>query len=131
MNDAQQADTLTSRSGAPLHGGVTVPGDKSISHRAIMLGALAEGETVLTEASELRVKESDRIHAMAVALSAIGAQVTEQADGLRIVGQPDGLAGAATTQTNCATIVMSTSSSTLMIRSIFASCPKSRVVISL
>ncbi|MBF0097203.1 MAG: 3-phosphoshikimate 1-carboxyvinyltransferase [Magnetococcales bacterium] len=45
MNDTQQTDTLTSRSGPPLHGGVTVPGDKSISHRAIMLGALAEGET--------------------------------------------------------------------------------------
>ena len=31
--------------GAPLRGSVRVPGDKSISHRAVMLGALAEGTT--------------------------------------------------------------------------------------
>ncbi len=36
---------LTIASGAPLRGEVRVPGDKSISHRAVMLGALAEGET--------------------------------------------------------------------------------------
>jgi len=33
------------RKSGPLHGEVEVPGDKSISHRSIMLGALAEGET--------------------------------------------------------------------------------------
>ena len=31
-----------------LHGEINVPGDKSISHRAIMLGALAEGTTRFT-----------------------------------------------------------------------------------
>ncbi len=31
--------------GGPLHGRLTVPGDKSISHRAIMLGSIAEGVT--------------------------------------------------------------------------------------
>ncbi len=31
--------------GAPLHGTVQVPGDKSISHRALMLCALAVGES--------------------------------------------------------------------------------------
>lgn len=31
-----------------LHGAITVPGDKSISHRAIMLGALADGTTRIT-----------------------------------------------------------------------------------
>lgn len=30
---------------APLHGRIRIPGDKSISHRSIMLGALAEGDT--------------------------------------------------------------------------------------
>lgn len=29
----------------PLRGEITVPGDKSISHRAVMLGALANGTT--------------------------------------------------------------------------------------
>lgn len=32
----------------PLHGGIRVPGDKSISHRAIMLAALAEGTSRIT-----------------------------------------------------------------------------------
>ena len=36
------------RAGAPLRGRVRVPGDKSVSHRAIMLGALAEGTTRIT-----------------------------------------------------------------------------------
>jgi 3-phosphoshikimate 1-carboxyvinyltransferase len=34
---------LTLRSGAPLRGQVRVPGDKSISHRALLLGAIADG----------------------------------------------------------------------------------------
>ena len=33
------------RAAAPLTGRVSVPGDKSISHRALMFGALAVGET--------------------------------------------------------------------------------------
>ena len=33
--------------GGQLHGQIKVPGDKSISHRAIMFGALAEGETTI------------------------------------------------------------------------------------
>src|SRR5690606_27677172 len=34
---------------APLRGGsITVPGDKSISHRALMLGAIAKGESVVS-----------------------------------------------------------------------------------
>ena len=81
--------------------GITVPPElipKAIDEFPIFFvaAALAEGETVLAEAAELRVKESDRIHAMAVGLQAIGAQVTEQADGLRITGQPEGLAGGVT-----------------------------------
>jgi 3-phosphoshikimate 1-carboxyvinyltransferase len=36
---------LTARRSGPLHGRVRVPGDKSISHRALILGALAVGET--------------------------------------------------------------------------------------
>ena len=34
--------------GGHLHGSVRVPGDKSISHRSIMLGAIAEGTTHIT-----------------------------------------------------------------------------------
>ena len=37
-----------SPSATPLKGTVTVPGDKSISHRSIMFGALSKGDTHIT-----------------------------------------------------------------------------------
>ncbi len=43
--DAGSSDGWIAGPGAPLRGGVRVPGDKSVSHRAVMLGALAEGTT--------------------------------------------------------------------------------------
>ena len=49
--------------------------------------ACAEGVTRLTGAEELRVKESDRIAAMANGLSAIGLPVDATADGMRIRGR--------------------------------------------
>ena len=48
--------------------------------------ALAQGRTVTSGLEELRVKESDRLSAMAAALSAIGARVEETEDGLTIEG---------------------------------------------
>jgi 3-phosphoshikimate 1-carboxyvinyltransferase len=41
-------NTLTTRPGTPLRGHVRVPGDKSISHRALLLGALAEGSSQIS-----------------------------------------------------------------------------------
>jgi 3-phosphoshikimate 1-carboxyvinyltransferase len=48
--------------------------------------ACAEGETVLTGAEELRVKESDRIQVMADGLAALGMQAEPRPDGIRILG---------------------------------------------
>jgi 3-phosphoshikimate 1-carboxyvinyltransferase len=48
--------------------------------------AMAQGTTIIRDATELRVKESDRLAAMASQLNRIGAQVTEQPDGLEITG---------------------------------------------
>ena len=48
--------------------------------------ALAKGRTVTTGLDELRVKESDRLSAMAAALTSAGAQVEEREDGLVITG---------------------------------------------
>lgn len=42
---AQNSITYQIKPGGALHGNLRVPGDKSISHRAIMLGAIAEGVT--------------------------------------------------------------------------------------
>ncbi len=48
--------------------------------------ALADGRTVIDGIGELRVKESDRLSAMARALAALGAQVAESSDGIVIEG---------------------------------------------
>jgi len=48
--------------------------------------AVAEGETVITGAEELRVKESDRIATMATELRAMGARISERPDGLAVQG---------------------------------------------
>ncbi|OSM06237.1 3-phosphoshikimate 1-carboxyvinyltransferase [Magnetofaba australis] len=58
--------------------------------------ALADGVTEARGIEELRVKESDRISAMAKGLTALGAEFTEYPDGARIVGNPNGLKGGAT-----------------------------------
>ncbi len=50
--------------------------------------AVAEGETRITGAEELRVKESDRIATMAAELRKMGAAITETPDGLIIQGRP-------------------------------------------
>src|ERR1043166_3471468 len=49
-------------------------------------GALADGKTVIRHAEELRVKETDRIAAIAHNLRAMGVQVAEMSDGLEILG---------------------------------------------
>lgn len=50
--------------------------------------ACAKGQTVITGAEELRVKESDRIAVMAGGLRALGATIEERADGAIISGSP-------------------------------------------
>ncbi len=52
--------------------------------------ACAKGETILTGAKELRVKESDRIQVMADGLITLGVDVEPTADGIRIQGGPMG-----------------------------------------
>ncbi len=48
--------------------------------------SFAEGETLIKDAKELRVKETDRIHAMATELGKLGAEVEEFEDGMSIIG---------------------------------------------
>ena len=52
------------------------------------MAALAEGETLITGAAELRVKESDRIATVVSNLRAVGAEAEELPDGMRITGRP-------------------------------------------
>jgi 3-phosphoshikimate 1-carboxyvinyltransferase len=65
---------------APLSGRIQVPGDKSISHRALMLGALAVGRTEITG-----LLEGEDVLATAAALRAMGAGIERVADGHWIV----------------------------------------------
>jgi 3-phosphoshikimate 1-carboxyvinyltransferase len=51
-----------------------------------VVATLAEGETVIQDAGELRVKESDRIAATAAGLRRMGAEVSERPDGMVIRG---------------------------------------------
>jgi 3-phosphoshikimate 1-carboxyvinyltransferase len=54
--------------------------------------ACAEGQTVISGAEELRVKESDRIAAMAAGFEAMGVAHETTPDGMRIEGRPEGAA---------------------------------------
>lgn len=49
-------------------------------------GALAEGETIIKDAQELRVKETDRIKVMVTELKKMGVDIEERADGMVIRG---------------------------------------------
>ncbi len=57
-----------------------------------VLATQAKGKTILSGLSELRIKETDRIKAMAQNLSALGAHISEMSDGLVITG-PTALSG--------------------------------------
>ena len=75
---------------APLHGteigGELIP--RLIDELPVLAvaAACAEGRTVIRDAAELKVKESNRIHTMAEGLSRLGAKVAETEDGLIIDG---------------------------------------------
>ena len=68
---------MTARRAGPLSGTAEVPGDKSISHRALILGALSVGETVITG-----LLEGDDVLDTAKAMRAFGAEVTRDAGGI-------------------------------------------------
>ena len=61
---------------APLRGTIAVPGDKSISHRSLLLGACAVGETHITG-----LLEGEDVLATAAAMRAMGADVERLGDG--------------------------------------------------
>ena len=76
MTATAPARPLTARPCAGLSGRAAVPGDKSISHRALMLGALAVGETTI---EGLLLGED--VLATAAAMQALGATVERPANG--------------------------------------------------
>nr|WP_245162504.1 3-phosphoshikimate 1-carboxyvinyltransferase [Brevundimonas sp. AJA228-03] len=74
---------MTARPGAPLRGTVRAPGDKSISHRSMILGAMASGVTGIDG-----LLEGDDVLATARAAEAFGATVENLGGGRwRVTGQ--------------------------------------------
>lgn len=69
-NVDRSGDSCTVSGGVPLQGRVAPPGDKSISHRGLMLSALAKGESVLVGLSD----GQDVVHT-AQALRQLGAEI--------------------------------------------------------
>ena len=67
---------MTAHPARHLKGTVHVPGDKSISHRSLILGALAVGETRITD-----LLEGEDVLRTADAMRAFGAEVTDHGDG--------------------------------------------------
>lgn len=68
---------LAVSSRGPLKGRVTVPGDKSISHRSLMFSALAVGESRIEG-----LLEGEDVLATAAAMRAMGATITRSDDGV-------------------------------------------------
>jgi 3-phosphoshikimate 1-carboxyvinyltransferase len=66
--------------GTPLRGDIVVPGDKSISHRAIMLGAIADGVTRIEG-----FLEGEDTRATAAIFAQLGVRIEAPSEGVRVV----------------------------------------------
>ena len=75
MTHSGQPAPLSAQKSQSLTGRVRVPGDKSISHRALILGALAVGETRITG-----LLEGEDVLNTARAMRALGAKVERQVE---------------------------------------------------
>lgn len=69
-----------SPTGKPLHGTIRVPADKSISHRAVILGTLADGDTRVEN-----FLQSETTRATLNGMRALGAQIEETASNTLII----------------------------------------------
>ena len=72
---------MRSAKSASLRGNIGVPGDKSISHRALIIGAMAVGETTVEN-----LLRADDVMRTLTAVRALGAQVSDDGDEVRVRG---------------------------------------------
>ena len=77
LSELSRSETLTSHRPAALHGTFHVPGDKSISHRSLILGGLAIGTTNVSG-----LLEGDDVIATANAMQALGVEITRLENGV-------------------------------------------------
>ena len=71
---------ITSSKTNSLHGSVILPGDKSISHRAIIFGALSIGKTVIEG-----LLESEDIYTTIKAMEKFGARILKNKDNWEVL----------------------------------------------
>lgn len=74
--NAAKSHPMTARAASSLTGRIQVPGDKSISHRSLIFGACAVGETRISG-----LLEGEDVLCTAESMRALGAQVTRTGDG--------------------------------------------------
>jgi 3-phosphoshikimate 1-carboxyvinyltransferase len=77
----QLPDELTFGGARALRGSIRLPGDKSISHRALLFAALASGESSITN-----LATGDDVRAMRAALAALGLAIHDDPDGVTVTG---------------------------------------------
>ncbi|MCG8543339.1 MAG: 3-phosphoshikimate 1-carboxyvinyltransferase, partial [Alphaproteobacteria bacterium] len=77
MSENLDARAVTANPAGPLTGRCAVPGDKSISHRAVLLGALAVGETTIRG-----LLEGEDVLRTIAAIRALGAEAEKNAEGV-------------------------------------------------
>ncbi len=83
-------DALTVTGGVPLTGSLTVPGDKSISHRALLLAALAEGTSTIHG-----LADGDDVTRTRQAVTALGAGIEQEGTTVTVRGGRSRLAAPA------------------------------------
>src|SRR5215467_13388607 len=108
MSHAAAKTPLAAHAGGPLKGRLRVPGDKSISHRALIFGALAVGETRIAG-----LLEGEDVLNTGKAMQALGAAVERtgegawQVNGVGVGGfrQPQGVLDFGNSATGCRLIM--------------------------
>ena len=84
MNDTQRVEPADH-----LRGSIRVPGDKSTSHRALILSALASGKSVISGLSQ-----GHDVKATRTIITQLGAQVNDDDGDVIVIGPEEGLRGA-------------------------------------
>lgn len=105
----------------PLKGRIRVPGDKSISHRSLMLSALAVGRSTVTG-----LLEGEDVLATAAAMRAMGATIERGADGMWTI---DGVGVGGLMQPETALDMGNSGTSTRLLMGLVASHPISATFI--
>ncbi len=90
--NSNSSESISIAGGSPLRGEITLPGDKSISHRSLLLGALARGETTIENLARGEDVKSTRscLGQLGIPVSRTNGKVVVKGQGLEGFQQPEG-----------------------------------------